>query len=107
MNLRDNEATRAAIISIIVAFSLNQEISEGDPILIYYAGYGGAADTPMGWPGDVEFSSEIELLIPYDCYPPEVYGILYRTLRVLLSQLAMKKGDNIVRLTFILCGFIS
>ena len=111
-NLRDSEATRAAIIHEIKAFSLNCEIKEGDPILIYYAGYGGLADTPKGW--EVGSANKIKLLVPYDHSSPletledgnHKHGIPDRTLRALLSHLASKKGDNIVRQTFVLHGFI-
>ena len=99
MNLRNNEATRAAIIDGIDAFSLNDKIKEGDPILIYYAGHGGSADTPKGW--KVGSSGKIELLVPYDHSSLEEgdpkHGIPDRTLGALLSHLASKKGDNIVR----------
>ena len=106
-NLRDSEATRAAIIDGIEAFSLNDEIKEGDPILIYYAGHGGSADIPKGW--EIGSTGKIELLIPYDHSFPESplkdrnpkHGIPDRTLGVLLSQLAIEKGDNIVCQTFI------
>ena len=108
-NLRDSGATRAAIIDGIEAFSLNEEIKKGDPILIYYAGHGGSADTPTGW--ESGGTGKIELLIPYDHSSSledgnPKHGIPDRTLGVLLSQLAIEKGDNIVRLTFILCAFI-
>ena len=103
-NLRDSEATRAAIIDGIEAFSLNDEIKEGDPILIYYAGHGGSADIPKGW--EIGSTDKIELLIPYDHSSSlkdrnPKHGIPDRTLGVLLSQLAIEKGDNIVRQTFI------
>ena len=98
--LRDSEATRAAIIDGIEAFSFNDEIDEGDPILIYYAGHGGWAETPKGW--EVGSTGRIELLIPYDHSSPledanPKHGIPDRTLGALLSHLAGKKGDNIVR----------
>ena len=67
-NLRDGEATRAAIIDGIKAFSLNNEIEEGDPILIYFAGHGGSADTPKDW--EAGSTGKIELLIPYDHSSP-------------------------------------
>ena len=120
-NLRDSEATRAAIIAGIKAFSLDDRIKKGDPILIYYAGHGGSTRTPKGWIAGS--TDKIELLIPYDyCsdsklsllesgnskFNPE-YGIPDRTLGALLSQLASGdsgKGDNIVRQTFILREFI-
>ena len=108
-NLRDSEATRAAIINGIKAFSLNDEIKEGDPILIYYAGHGGSADTPKGW--EVGSTGKIELLVPYDHSSPledtnPKHGIPDRTMGALLSDLASKKGDNIVSQTFILRWFI-
>ena len=102
MNLRNSEATRAAIIDGVQAFSLNDEIEEGDPILIYYAGHGGSADTPEGWRAGS--TGKIELLIPYDHSSPladvsgnPMHGIPDRTLGALLSQLAILKGNNIVR----------
>jgi hypothetical protein len=107
-NLRDSEATRAAIIYEINAFSLNHKIKEGDPILIYYAGYGGSADTPEGWEAG---SNKIEFLIPYDYSSLEddnyTHGISDRVVAALLFHLANKKGDNIVRQTFILRGFVN
>jgi hypothetical protein len=106
--LRDSEATRAAIIDGIKAFSLNDRIKEGDPILIYYAGHGSSVNVPKGW--KTGHTGKIGLLIPYDhssLLEDDSYkhGILLRTLGALLSQLAIKKGYNIVRQTFIL-GFI-
>jgi hypothetical protein len=96
-NLRNNEATRAAIINGIKAFSANDDIKVGDPIVIYYAGHGGWAKTPKGWEGR---GTKIQLLVPWDCSNIEpTNGISDRTLGVLLSRLASKKGDNIVRQT--------
>ena len=108
-NLRNSEATRSAIIEGIKAFSLNDEIKEGDPILIYYAGYGGLADTPKGW--EVGSANKIKLLVPYDHSSPledgnPKHGIPDRTIGALLSQLAIEKGDNIVRQTFIFREYI-
>ena len=106
-NLRDADATRDAIIGGIKALSLNDEIIEGDPILIYYAGHGSLAGTPKEW---LDWNTDkIELLVPYDHSSLDgdpIHGIPDRTLGVLLSQLAIKKGDNIVRQTFIPPEFI-
>ena len=108
--LHNSEATRDAIIDEIKAFSLNKEINEGDPILIFFAGHGGSADTPKGW--EVGSTGKIELLVSYDYSSllddgnPK-HGIPDRTLGALLSQLAMEKGDNIVRKTFILYEILS
>ena len=107
-NLRNSGATRAAIIGEIKAFSFNEKIKEGDPILIYYAGYGSSTGTPKGW--EAGSTGKIEFLVPYDYSSLKdddpVHGIPDRTLGALLSHLASTKGDNIVRQTFILCGFI-
>ena len=102
-NLRDSEATRDAIMEEIKAFSSNNKINEEDPILIYYAGHGGSADTPKEW--KVGSTGKIELLIPYDHSSPledgnPKHGIPDRTLGALLSHLASKKGENIVRHNF-------
>ena len=106
-NLRNSEATRAAIIDGIQAFSVNNEIKKGDPILIYYAGYGASAKTPEDW---LDWNArKVELLVPYDHSSLDsnpIHGIPDRTLGVLLSKLAIEKGDNIVRQTFILPEFI-
>ena len=102
-NIRDSEATRVRIIEAIEALSVNDEIESGDPILIYYSGHGGLADTPKGW--EVGGTGKTEFLVPYD-YSSSLrdgnpkHGIPDRTLRTLLSRLAEKKGDNIVRQTF-------
>ena len=98
--LRDSEATRAAIMKEIKAFSSNNKIKQGDPILIYFAGHGGSANTLKGW--EVGSTGKIELLVPYDHSSPledsnPKHGIPDRTLGALLSHLASKKGDNIVR----------
>ena len=107
-DLRNSEATRATIIKEILAFSLNDEIKEGDPILIYYAGHGHSANTPEGWVGCTD--GKIELLVPYDYSSLKdgnpKHGIPDRTLGALLSYLANKKGNNIVRQTSILRAFI-
>ena len=106
--LRNSEATRDAIIDGIKAFSLDDRIKEGDLIWIFFAGHGSSAKTPKGW--QVGSTRKIELLVPYDYSSLKngnpKHGIPDRTIGALLSQLAMKKGNNIVRLTYFLCGFI-
>ena len=108
-NLRNNEATRTAIIDGIKAFSLDDDINEGDAILFYYSGHGGSAKTPKGW--EVWSTGNIELLVPYDhssVKDDPKYGVPDRTLGALISDIAItgKKGDNIVRRIFILREFI-
>ena len=104
-NLRGSEATRSAILAEIEALSNNSKIRKGDPILIFYAGHGSSVNTPNSKRWNGGGTGKIQLMIPYDHYSslkdanPE-HGIPDRTLGVLLSHLADKKGDNIVRQTF-------
>lgn len=97
-NLRDSEATRAAILHEINALTTDDRIQRGDPILIFYAGHGSTAPTPKGWESG---GPVIQLLLPHDylCENEKgqmIYGIPDRTLGVLLGRLASAKGDNIV-----------
>jgi hypothetical protein len=100
-NLRDTQATRAAIISELRALAVNPDINPDDPILIYYAGHGAEVTPPVGWDAGGA-GSKTQMLIPHDyrtiidnC---EVYGIPDRSIAVLLDRISKKKGDNIVRL---------
>lgn len=97
-NLRDSDATRAAILQEINALTTDDRIQPGDPILIFYAGHGSTAPTPKGWEtgGPV-----IQLLCSHDYLcenenGQKIHGIPDRTLAVLLGRLASAKGDNIV-----------
>ncbi|VDC06750.1 unnamed protein product [Peniophora sp. CBMAI 1063] len=97
VNLRNEQATREAIISNIKALRTREGIHRGDPILIYFAGHGCTAKAPKGWHmGD----RGISLLVPYDmdtklenaaeskCAIPD------RTLGALLHGLAEQEGDG-------------
>jgi hypothetical protein len=99
-NLREAQATRAAIIAGFDAFQTNPDIKRGDPILIYYAGHGGEVAAPPGWEAG-RADNITQMLIPYDYQPkpekPKVYGIPDRTIGILISRIAKAKGDNIVR----------
>jgi Caspase domain len=104
-NLRDSEATRVGITGEIETFLINNDnIKKGDPILIYYAGHGGWKKAPTGW--QTGGTGNIQLLIPCDYSDrPEAgdrqHGIPDRTFGALVSRLANKQGDNIVRQTFV------
>ena len=84
-NLRDSEATPAAILHEIDALTTDDRIQRGDPILIFYAGHGSK-------PHDYLCENE---------KGQKVHGIPDHTLSVLLGRLAFAKGDNIVRLTLL------
>jgi Caspase domain len=97
-NLRDSEATRAAILHEINALTTDDRIQPGDPILIFYAGLGSTAPIPKGWESG---GPTVQLLLPHDYLcenekGQKVHGIPDHTLSVLLGRLASAKGDNIV-----------
>ena len=98
-NLRDEQATRVAIIEAFKALGENPDINHDDPIFIYYAGHGGEQEAPSGWETGGE---KIQVIIPRDTgltistrqpIPP----IPDLTIAALLDNLADKKGNNIVR----------
>ncbi|KAA1472264.1 hypothetical protein DENSPDRAFT_170741 [Dentipellis sp. KUC8613] len=95
-NLRDREATRAAIIQELRALSTDDRIRPGDPIFIFYAGHGSTARAPEGWEAG---GPKIQLICPHDHLEKvdgrQVVGIPDRTLGALLSSIAKEKGDNI------------
>ncbi|KIJ30437.1 hypothetical protein M422DRAFT_53765 [Sphaerobolus stellatus SS14] len=74
--LLDKEATRRAIINVFYWLMGNRKMKIGDPILIFYAGHDGEADSSRGG-------------------KQPVCGIPDRTIAALLDALATKKGDNI------------
>ncbi|VDB86215.1 unnamed protein product [Peniophora sp. CBMAI 1063] len=100
--LRDEEATRDAIIQELTAMRTRRTIDKNDPILFYFAGYGTSLWPPnvSGWFISRENSDEkMRAIVPYDslfidrakCVPP----ILDRTLATLLFNVMEDKGDNI------------
>jgi hypothetical protein len=91
-SLHNQEATRAAIIQEIRNLIYNPKIKRQDPILIFYAGYGGEAKPPADW--DTQ-GRNIQVLVPYD-YNDDGTFISDVAMSTLLEELASKKGDNIV-----------
>lgn len=100
INLRNESATREAIIKAMEGLSQDTGIEEGCPILIYFAGYGGQADASARWTAKTG-ADKIDVICPYDQGMVKsnetVYPIPNRTVHALLNKLAHEKGDNIVR----------
>lgn len=94
INLRNGSATREAIINAIVRLSTDARIERGDPIIIYFAGYGVSVHAPAGTGAE-----RIQAICPYDQgmvkSDGQVYPIPDRTICALVNNLASKKGDNI------------
>ncbi|KAF8154782.1 caspase domain-containing protein [Crassisporium funariophilum] len=98
-NLRNSQATRAAIISELVSLTSNVAIGPDDPILIYFAGHGGQVVAPDDWAAGGA-DDKIEMLIPHDYRTPandgqQTHGIPDRTIGRLLSRVARAKHDNV------------
>ncbi|KJA22187.1 hypothetical protein HYPSUDRAFT_215982 [Hypholoma sublateritium FD-334 SS-4] len=92
--LRNEEATRDRILRSLNFFRSNNNIKNGDPILIFFAGHGGETEAPPGW------GSKIQMLIPYDCEMPIgtgdcVHGIPDFLFGQHLHEISKVKGNNI------------
>ena len=87
--LLDAEATRSAIIQAFNNLVADQRIQRGDPILIFYAGHGSEVDPPKHWEAG---STKIQMLILHNfginVDGRVIYGILDRTIGVLLARVA-------------------
>lgn len=99
-NLRDSQATRAAIIEALMELRQDPRINRGDPILIFFAGHGGSQKGPVEWECGGT-GAMIQLLIPADENTQSggnTPGIPDYTIGVLLQRIHEEKGNNIVRL---------
>ncbi|KAJ7190615.1 hypothetical protein GGX14DRAFT_381985 [Mycena pura] len=97
VNLRDQEATRDAIINALKNIAINPVIGPQDPILIFYAGHGAEATAPVGWAAS---DNKIQMLIPHDFIQQgsgdiRGQGIFDMTLSRILEKIADVKSDNI------------
>ncbi|KAF7294738.1 hypothetical protein MIND_01011200 [Mycena indigotica] len=85
-SLKNQEATRKGILDSFTAHLVeNENISMGDPILVYFAGYGQRLE------GE---EREVDALIPYD-YAPDIPPIFDATIHGLLHVLVQTKGLNV------------
>ncbi|KAG6901496.1 hypothetical protein C0995_011174 [Termitomyces sp. Mi166 len=96
VNLRDEEATGEAILKALRDLAHNSAIHAQDPILIYYAGHGSEAPSPVS-------GARGRMLLPHDFGYPRSnaesgQGILDVTLSQILADIATSKSDNIVEL---------
>ncbi|KAF8607147.1 hypothetical protein BDV93DRAFT_467797 [Ceratobasidium sp. AG-I] len=100
INLRDDLASREAIVQALRSFKGDPRIQRGDPILIYYAGHGGSKKTPDEWKAQCA-ADRMQVIFPFDYNTTipnsrEVVNCIPdRTIVGLLNELAIAKGDNI------------
>lgn len=97
--LINEQATKAAIIRELQGLKANERIQRGDPILIYFAGYGSSFASPRhrrsSPSGDGRGPEKIKTFVPHDC-DETVSAISERTIVASLNDLANVKSDNIV-----------
>jgi len=96
--LLDHEATADAIVNGIRSLAHHPDIKHGDAILVYFSGHGARAIAPQGWETSDGY---VETICPVDISSdltakPLVSGIPDLMLNMLITQIAEKKGDNIV-----------
>jgi hypothetical protein len=105
ISLRDERATRDAIISSFSSLMDNVNIKKDESaILIYFAGHGARTEKPVGWEDWETNGSQIEMMCPTDIGTvrftkmgeEQLTGIPDRTIFVLLNHLSSVKGNNIV-----------
>ncbi|KAJ7653670.1 caspase domain-containing protein [Mycena polygramma] len=96
--LRNETATRYAIITSLYGLASDNRIGRGDAIIIFFAGHGAEAKAPEGWPTGGQ--PKIQMLLPYNFDPhanndEQAQGLFDRTFNTLLSKIAKQKGNNI------------
>ncbi|SJL08002.1 uncharacterized protein ARMOST_11361 [Armillaria ostoyae] len=100
VNLRNEQATRAAIIEQFRTLEHHPRITKDNPILIYFAGHGAVAHKPDAWANWVTADRRVEMLCPTDINARDankkpIEGIPDRTISRLLLDLSIAKGNNI------------
>lgn len=103
--LRNQQATRTAILTALVDFERDNQIQRDDAILIYFAGHGTEVVAPSFWHAGNQ-RNFIQMLVPYDFDPlwdgdRSAGGITDALLNQMLSRIAQAKGDNIVSSTLL------
>jgi hypothetical protein len=99
--LKNESATRTAILENLRSLANDPRIQRGDPIVIYYAGHGSEAVAPPGWEAGGRLgNANIQVTMPHDVFcqsgDKSVDPIPDRTLGALLDVISQNKGNNIV-----------
>ncbi|KAF8809408.1 hypothetical protein BYT27DRAFT_7187712 [Phlegmacium glaucopus] len=108
ISLRDEQASRAEILSGFISLRDNAKYERDEAaIIIYYAGHGAQTSKPDGWQ-DWVTGQHIEMLCPSDIHSLNgdhvVEGIPDRTISVLLNEISDVKGNNITLILDCCCS---
>ncbi|QRV84736.1 ICE-like protease (caspase) p20 domain protein [Ceratobasidium sp. AG-Ba] len=100
LNLRNDSASRSAIIEAFQSLQTDNRIRKDDPILIFFAGHGGLGEASDTWKKEYGYEM-VQAIFPCD-YDVEyaasgdaVSCIPDQTIKAMLNQLAALKGNNI------------
>lgn len=109
ISLRDEKASRNAILSGFASLRDNPKYLKGEcAIIIYFAGHGAQTEKPTEWKDWATITGKIEMLCPSDIglpftalvngkqHPDKIPGIPDRTLSTYLNHISDIKGNNIV-----------
>ncbi|KAG6808940.1 hypothetical protein H0H92_002293 [Tricholoma furcatifolium] len=99
VNLRDEEATRKAILQALRDIATNDVIGAQDPILIYFAGLGSETHAPSTWTTSAS-KKTIQMILPCDFISKGSQhdagqGIFDMDLIQIFYNISRKKSDNI------------
>ncbi|KAG6809065.1 hypothetical protein H0H92_001741 [Tricholoma furcatifolium] len=99
VNLRDEEATRKAILQAISDIAANDLIGTQDPILIYFSGHGSETRPPRNWATSTS-NQMIQMILPCDfsskgSQHQDGQGIFDMNLNQIFEKISKKKSDNI------------
>ncbi|KAG6862577.1 hypothetical protein C0993_002544, partial [Termitomyces sp. T159_Od127] len=100
VNIRDEEATREAIVKALRDLAQSSAIHAQDPIFIYYAGHGSECPSPInGWKTNAA-NGMMKMLLPHDfnlqgSNDVQGQGIFDIALSQIFADIAMAKSDNI------------
>lgn len=93
------QALRSSIIQAFQDLATNENINNGDPIVIYFAGHGTEISYMDG--------STFQAIIPHDYCEGSIYVIPDHVLGRLIEEIAKVKGNNIVSVGLALCLLIT
>ncbi|KIY74334.1 hypothetical protein CYLTODRAFT_2784 [Cylindrobasidium torrendii FP15055 ss-10] len=98
--LVDEDATTQNIKDVFTAHLLNNDnIQQGDAVVIYFAGHGSIVELPAGWAGSGSDAADVQVLCPHDydtkTSQGRVAGISALSLNAMLRELGRTKTDNI------------
>lgn len=106
VSLRNEEASRGAVIQAFRDLADQVNILWDDPIFIFFAGHGSELDAPEAWKAGGHGSKPVaplsgafgkfQAILPQDYNTGTVHAIPDRTIGALLIKIAQKKGNNIV-----------